>query len=113
MSRSLVKAAVFESDVASTFTWYAKEAGETIAWRYFRAVDRTLTQLAEHAGLGKTRRFRHPELQGLRSFRVEPPFDVHLVFYRYTEKELSAERLMSGRRDLGRRLRETPGSPPS
>jgi hypothetical protein len=55
-------------------------------------------------------RFRHPALQGLRSFRVRPPFKVHLIFYRYTDEELSAERLMSGRRDLGRRLRVPPGT---
>jgi plasmid stabilization system protein ParE len=110
MSRVFVKAASFAADIALTFDWYAKEAGETIAWRYFTAVDRTLAKLAQHSGLGKKRRFRHPELQGLHSFRVEPPFEVHLIFYRYTDKELSAERLMSGRRDLGRRLREPPGS---
>jgi plasmid stabilization system protein ParE len=110
MSLILVKAAFFEADVALTFAWYVKEAGETIAWRYFTAMDRTLAKLAQHSGLGKKRRFRHAELQGLHSFRVEPPFEVHLIFYRYTDKELSAERVVSGRRDLVRRLREPPGS---
>jgi hypothetical protein len=41
---------------------------------------------------------------------VRPPFEVHLIFYRYTDEELSAERLMSGRRDLARRLSEPPAS---
>lgn len=58
----------------------------------------------------RLRSFRHPALHGLRSVRVRPPFDVHLIFYRYTVEELSVERLMSGRRDLVRRLRESPGA---
>jgi hypothetical protein len=45
-------------------------------------------------------------LRWVRSFRVQPPFEVHLIFYRYNDHELSVERLMSGRRDLARRLRD-------
>ena len=52
---------------------------------------------------------KHPLLQGLRSFRVEPPFDKLLVFYRSTEQALQAWRLMHGTRDLPRRLVEPPG----
>ena len=50
--------------------------------------------------------FMEVPLQGLRSFRVEPPFDKLLVFYRSTEQALQAWRLMHGVRDLPRRLIE-------
>ena len=76
----------------------------------FDAVNQVLFDLTQQPGMGKACRFRHPELQGLRSFQVRPPFHAHLVFYRYGGQEVSAERLMHGARDLPRRLRESPGS---
>ena len=108
MSRPVQRAAAFEADVALRFSWYTDEASRDVAWRFFAAVDATLLALAQRPGMGRSRRFRHSALQGLRSFRVQPPFDVHLIFYRHTDRELSAERLMHGRRDLPRRLREPP-----
>ena len=110
MNLTLHRAAAFEADVAAQFDWYLDEAGDSVAWRFFAAVDSTLVDLAQHPGLGRLRQFRHPALKGLRSFRVQPPFELHLVFYRHTDLELSAERLLHGRRDLPRRLREPPGS---
>jgi plasmid stabilization system protein ParE len=106
MNLTLHRAEAFEADVAAQFEWYFDEAGDRVAWRFFAAVDSTLVDLARHPGLGRLRRFRHPALRGLRSFRVKPPFDRHLVFYRNTDRELSVERLMHGRRDLPRRLRK-------
>jgi plasmid stabilization system protein ParE len=111
MSLSLRRAEAFIGDFDHQFRWYLAEAGETVARRYLEAVWKSLESLASRPGSGKLRSFRHPALRGLRSFRVAPPFDVHLIFYRYTETELSAERIMSGRRDLPRRLRQSPDSP--
>ena len=110
MSLALRRADFFLGDFARQYQWYLAEAGETIARRYLDAVWQTLEELAARPGLGRRRRFRHPSLQQLRSFRVRPPFDVHLIFYRYTDQELLVERLMSGRRNLARRLHEPPGS---
>ena len=110
MSLTLRRADGFLADFDLQYRWYAVQAGETVARRFLDAVWRTLEELAAQPGQGRRRRFRHPSLQGLHSFRVRPPFEVHLIFYRYTDEELSAERLMSGRRDLARRLREPPAS---
>jgi plasmid stabilization system protein ParE len=107
MSRLFRRADDFIGDFDRQYQWYL---GEAVARRYLDAVWRALEELAAHPGLGRLRHFRHPALHGLRSFRVRPPFEVHLIFYRYNDRELSAERLMSGRRDLARRLREPPGS---
>jgi plasmid stabilization system protein ParE len=86
------------------------EAGEALAWRFFTAVDSTLATLARRPDLGRVRHFRNPRLRGLRSFRVEPPFDRLLIFYRAPESTLQAWRLMHGARDLPHRLVEPPGN---
>lgn len=110
MSLTIVQAVWFETDVALRFEWYVREAGERVAWRFVESVDVTLRELARHPGGGSPRRFRDPALHGFRSLRVQPPFSAHLIFYRHTEQELLAERLLHGAQDLPRRLHEPPGS---
>lgn len=108
MSLPVLQRDTFEADVGTRFRWYLEEAGEGIAQRFKDAVDVTLDDLALHPELGRRRRFRHPKLAGLRTFRVEPPFNKVLIFYRATDTHLEAWRLMHGSRDLSRRLREPP-----
>ena len=109
MSLPVEKSQFFQTDVTSRFGWYADEAGEEVAWRFLAAVELTLAKLGKQPDMGSLRRFRNSLLKDLRSFRVEPPFDRVLVFYRSTEKALQAWRLMHGARDLPRRLVEPPG----
>ena len=109
MILALQRSDYFLRDFDLQFRWYLAQAGDAVADRYVDAVERTLQELAAQPGLGRRRAFRHDELQGLHSFRVRPPFDAHLIFYRYSNTELSAERVMHGRRDLPRRLRQPPG----
>jgi plasmid stabilization system protein ParE len=110
MSLPFRRSDYFLTDFDNQYRWYLTEAREAVARKYLDAVWRTLEELAAQPGLGRLRRFRHPSLKGLHSFRVQRPFQVHLIFYRYDDRTLSAERLMSGRRDLARRLREPPAS---
>lgn len=100
----------FNRDFDLQYRWYLEHAGEEIAERYLTALIESLQLLARQPTLGQPRRFGHPTLRELRCFRVAPPFDVHLIFYRHTESELFAERIMHGARDLPRRLVEPPGS---
>jgi toxin ParE1/3/4 len=100
----------FLRDFGLQYLWYLDEAGEAVADRFLAAVEETIAQLTEHPGSGRCRKFDHPELQGIRSFRVRPPFEAHLVFYRETTTDLFLVRMMDGRRDLPRRLREIPGA---
>ena len=100
----------FTADVQKEFAWYWDEAGEEVAWRFETAVERTLIAIARQPGLGRERRFRHPILRGLRSFRVEPPFNRLLIFYRIEGDCIEAWRLMHGARDLPRRLAEPPAT---
>lgn len=92
------------------FRWYAQEAGWDVAARYLEPVDEALDLLASQPGLGKRRRFRYDRLRGIRSFRVTPPFNRNLLFYRFDEQALYAERVVYGTRDFPRRLLEPPAA---
>jgi hypothetical protein len=59
--------------------------------------------------LGHITSFDPPELHGLRCMQVDRPFERHLIFYRYDELSLYAERAVPGARDLSRRLTQEPG----
>ena len=100
----------FNRDFDLQYRWYLEQAGEAVVERYLDAVLATLSLLATQPDLGRRRKFRHPKLEGIRSFRLAAPFAAHLIFYRHNSTELSAERLMLGARDLPRRLVEPPGS---
>lgn len=108
MSTSVIRAAAFIADYEVRFDYYTCEAWEEVAWEFEQAVIATLASLSIHPELGRRRRFRHPRLAGLRSFRIEPPFNKVLLFYRVTETHLEAWCLMHGSRDLSRRLLEAP-----
>ncbi len=97
-----------EADLAHQYRWYLDNAGVEVAERFLEAFDGTVARLAKHPQLGHPRRFRAPELAGIRSFPVGGSFGVHLVFYRASLRELSIERVMHGSRDLPRQLLEPP-----
>jgi plasmid stabilization system protein ParE len=48
-------------------------------------------------------------LEGIRSYRVNPPFNKHLIFYRHNANKLFAERVLHGACDLPRRLLQSLG----
>ena len=110
MSLVLERSDAFREDFALQALWYVRQAGAEIARRYQRAVDATLQLLSREPHLGRIRRFRHPKLQGLRSFVVQCPFNALVIFYRVNGEVLQVWRLMHGARNLPRRLLETPGS---
>ncbi len=110
MSLRLQRADAFSRDFECQVRWYVRQAGEPVARRFFQALEATLQFLCLNPGAGRPRRFRHPLLKGLRSFRVNPPFNRHLIFYRHDAATLYAERLVHGARDLPRRLIERPGA---
>ena len=97
-----------EADLTHQYHWYPDNAGGEVAERFLEAVDSTVARLAKHPRLGRPRRFRAPELAGIRSLPVGASFGVHLVFYRVSLRELSIERVMHAARDLPRRLLESP-----
>ena len=110
MALALHRAEFFLRDFELQFGRYLTEAGETVAERYFTALEATLQQLARHPGLGRIRKFDHSQLEGIRSYRVNPPFNKHLIFYRHNASTLFAERVVHGARDLPGRLLQPPGA---
>ena len=110
MSVTVRRADGFKEDFHRQYRWYLGKAGETVAEGYLAAVERTLEELERHPEMGRLRRFRHPELQGIRSLCVERPFHKHVLFYRWEGDTLSIERVMHGARNLPRRLMEPPGA---
>ena len=108
MSLALERAAWFIKDFERQSRWDARHASETVAARYLASLKQTLEMLTRQPGLGRARRFRHPKLHGLHSYRIEPPFNQHLIFYRHDETFLYAERVMHAARDLPRRLAQPP-----
>jgi toxin ParE1/3/4 len=88
--------------------WYREKAGPEIAEGYINAIEATLQSLARTPGLGRPRFPRHKKLAGIRSWRVEPPYHRHLIFYRFDEELLMAERVIHGSRNLPRRLLQPP-----
>jgi toxin ParE1/3/4 len=110
MSLRVQRSEWFVGDLEHYAAWYDREAGWEIAERYLKAVAATLSRLAERPSLGHQTGFDALELSGLRCQPVEKPFQKHLIFYRYNEATLSAERAVHGARDLPRRLVQPPGS---
>ena len=110
MSLRVQRSEWFVGDLEHYAAWYDREAGWSIAERYLKAVAATLARLADEPALGNGTGFDALELRGLRCRQVEKPFQKHLIFYRYNETTLSAERAVHGARDLPRRLAQPPGS---
>ena len=71
-------------------------------------VEETLLAIVRQPNLGRPRRFRSPQLQGLRSILIGRPFNQLVLFYRVGADGVEAWRLMHGARDLPRRLVESP-----
>ncbi len=84
--------------------WYREKAGSEVAEGFVNAVEATLQTLAKSPGIGRLRFPQWLELAGIRSWRVERPYHRHLIFYRFDEETLMAERIIHGARDLPRRL---------
>ncbi len=110
MSLSLQRSEWFIGDLEHYAAWYDHEANWALAERYLRAIDSTLSRLANVPTLGHKTSFTNPELSGLRCLGAKRPFHKHLIFYRFDETTLYAERAVHGTRDLPRRPIQPPSS---
>lgn len=106
MKLILHRAPEFNADFDQQYRWYLQQSGEELAERFLGAVEISLQSLLTQPDLGRLRKFRHAALVGIRSIGVKKPFQTMLIFYRQTNKELTAERLLHGASDLPRRLSE-------
>jgi plasmid stabilization system protein ParE len=111
MSLVIVQWDGFWADLRRQVDWYRDNAASGVAERYVDAIEATLQELAETPGIGRPRFMDWPELAGIRSWRVQRPYHRHLIFYRFDDKTLFAERILHAARDLPRRLLESPYEP--
>ncbi len=70
-----------------------------VALRFLESAEATFETLVDHPGFGRQLQFARPELEGLRSFRVQG-FENHLVFYLPREFGIEVVRVLHGARDL-------------
>jgi len=110
MTLTIQRSIFFVEDFDLQAEWYATHGDHEVAYRWLAAVETLLLMLATQPGVGRVRQFQHRELAGMRSFRVNPPFDKYVVFYRFNESTLYAERIVHGARDLPRRLLQRSGT---
>jgi toxin ParE1/3/4 len=96
MIRVVRQADAFWADMLKQVDWYREKAGPEVAERYVNAVEATLLTLAETPGLGRPRFLRLRELAGIRSWRVQRPYHRHLIFYRFDDATITAERIIHG-----------------
>jgi toxin ParE1/3/4 len=104
LSLTLVKHRKLKRDALLIFTRIGED-NVTAARNFLRALSGDMKRLVDFPGLGTLRDFEHPKLQGLRSLPISG-FTNYLIFYRATEKELQALRVIHGARDLEQALLE-------
>ena len=97
-----------EADLTNQYRWYLDNGSVEVAERLVSAFDAAVDRLARMPEIGRARRFRSPELSGMRSLQIGGGFYSHLIFYRVSAAAVSVERVMHGARDLERRLVEPP-----
>ncbi len=108
MIRAVRRSDHFWADLLKQIDWYREKASPEVAEGYVNAIEATLQTLAKTPGLGRLRFQRWRELAGIRSWPVERPYHRPLIFYRFDEETLMAERTIHGSRDLPRRLLQSP-----
>jgi toxin ParE1/3/4 len=86
-------------DLADCAIYLVDHGSLQVALRFLECAEATFEILAEHPGFGRRRQFTRPELEGLRSFRVQG-FENHLVFYLPRESGIEVVRVLHGARDL-------------
>jgi toxin ParE1/3/4 len=87
-------------DLADIAVYLAEEGGsDNLAFRFLDAAEATFEQLAAMPEMGVARRYRDPELEGVRMWRITG-FESHLIFYRPTENGVEIIRVIHGKRDI-------------
>ena len=107
MSLRIVQRTRARQDVLEIIAYIA-DRNPQAAERVFAAYERSLTNLAGSPDIGWLYPTGNRRLSGLRAFPIGR-FRVYLIFYRRTTDTLDVIRVLHGRRDLARLLREETG----
>lgn len=104
MSLRIVQRTQARQDLLSLIAYIA-DRNPQAAGRVFAAYERTLTNLVASPDIGWRYPTDNPELSGMRAFPIGR-FRTYLIFYQHTADTLDVIRVLHGRRDLARLLRE-------
>jgi toxin ParE1/3/4 len=90
--------AVARRDLVDHFVYLAENAGLATAERFLTNVGASFNDLASQPMIGVELTLRHPELAGLRKWRVKD-FENYLIFYLPRVDGVSIVRVLHGARD--------------
>ena len=85
-------------DLVEHFVYMAENAGPEIAGRFLTNAATSFNELAGQPMIGAPLTLRHPELAGMRKWRVKD-FDNYLVFYLPLPDGVSIVRVLHAARD--------------
>jgi toxin ParE1/3/4 len=98
MRPAIVRRPRARRDIVAAALYIAEDSPEA-ARRFLAAVERTIAAAAAMPGMGAPRRYRDPQLAGLRMIAVRG-FERHLVFYRAIPRGIEVIRVLHARRDI-------------
>jgi len=87
-------------DLAEIFDYFDLHS-ETVADRFYVAVEKTVQQLLNFPELGERCRFHRPEAKGMRVWQVSG-FSNYLIFYRINGDMLEVKRFLHGARNYAK-----------
>jgi toxin ParE1/3/4 len=100
----IVRSRQFRGDAEGIAEHYLAEAGLDVALRFFDELEHVVERLAAHPGLGSTR-YAQADMPWLRSLAM-PSFPYVVFFGQTTGGLIRLWRVLHGRRDLPRALRD-------
>ena len=87
-----------DSDVIE-IAYHIAEDSLDASRRFTAAIENVYEKLLKMPGIGVTREYNNPRLNGLRMIPV-PGFPNYLIFYLTTDSELTIVRVLHGARDI-------------
>ena len=85
-------------DLVEHFVYLAENAGMDVAERFLSNAGASFTELARQPRMGAPLTLKHPDLAGIRKWRVKD-FDHHLVFYEPRPDGVSIVRVLHAASD--------------
>ena len=87
-------------DLVEVASHLAEESGsDDLAFRFLDAAEASFKQLTTMPAMGVARKFRDPDLEGVRMWRITG-FESYLTFYRPNERGVEIIRVIHGSRDI-------------
>jgi toxin ParE1/3/4 len=94
----VTKRAAARRDLVEHFVYLAENAGVDVAERFLTNAEASFADLARQPIMGAPLTLRHPDLAGIRKWRVKD-FDNHLVFYQPRPDGVSIVRVLHAASD--------------